>query len=225
LDIFSEQRFDANVAFKPTHVGLRLGAAFAFENAWEIVQAARSNGNTIRLDMEQSSYVDDTLDLYRMLRNRYEGVGFVLQSYLYRSLDDLTSALPLAPNVRIVKGAYREPASIAYAAKRDVDASYVRLAELALSHEGYTAIATHDATIVDHVEEFARRKRLPQQGRFEFQMLYGISTPLARRLVSRGYRVRLAIPFGDSWFPYLMRRLAERPANVAFFLRGALARR
>lgn len=221
---FGKRKLDANVAFKPTHVGLDVDPDLAFDNAWSVVETAMSMGNTARLDMEQSAYVDATLELYRKLRERYHGAGFVLQSYLYRSLDDLRRALPLAPNVRIVKGAYLEPTSVAYPNKRDVDAAYVRLAELALSHDGYTAIATHDPAIVAHVEAFARRKGLPARGRFEFQMLYGIATPLAQRLVERGYRVRLAIPFGDCWFPYLMRRLAERPANLAFFLKGALSR-
>jgi proline dehydrogenase len=149
----------------------------------------------------------------------------VLQSYLYRSEADLRALLPLAPNVRIVKGAYLEPPEIAYARKADVDANYLRLAELALSHDGYTAIATHDPKIVAHIEAFAAARGLPKRGRFEFQLLYGIAEPMARGLVERGYRVRLSIPYGSFWFPYLMRRLAERPANLAFFLRNAIAPR
>jgi len=221
LDVFAHRRIDANVAFKPTHVGLDLDPELAFANASRIARAALANGNTVRLDMEQSRYVDPTLATYRRLRETFSNVGFVLQACLMRSLDDLRAALPLRPNVRLVKGAYLEPPSIAYAKKRDVDESYVRLAELALSGEGYTAIATHDAAIVERVERFAAERGHPKQGRFEFQMLYGISTPLARRLIERGYRVRLAVPFGRYWFPYLMRRLAERPANVAFVVRGA----
>ena len=144
----------------------------------------------------------------------------MLQSYLFRSEADLAALLPCAPNVRIVKGAYLEPPDVAYARKRDVDASYLKLAELALSHDGYTAIATHDPQIIDWTKEFAAARGLPKRGRFEFQMLYGIAEPLARRLVERGYRVRLSIPYGEYWFPYLMRRLAERPANLTFFVRS-----
>jgi proline dehydrogenase len=224
LRTFAQQNIDANVAFKLTHVGLDLDPALALENAACIAQAALHAGNTVRLDMEQSRYVDPTLSIYRRLRERFSNVGFVLQSCLMRSLDDLRTALPLEPNVRIVKGAYLEPPSIAYARKRDVDENFIRLVELALSNDGYTAIATHDPALVDWVERFADRHRLPKRERFEFQMLYGISTPLARRLVERGYRVRLAVPFGRYWFPYLMRRLAERPANLAFVLRGAFGR-
>jgi proline dehydrogenase len=224
LQTFARGGIDANVAFKLTHVGLDIDPELAFDNAARIAQTALETGNTMRLDMEQSRYVDPTLAIYRRLRERYSNVGFVLQACLFRSVPDLESTFALAPNVRLVKGAYLEPAEIAYEKKSDVDANYIHLAELALSHDGYTAIATHDPAIVAHVERFAGECGLPKQGRFEFQMLHGISTPLARQLVERGYRVRIAIPFGDYWFPYLMRRLAERPANLAFFLRGALGR-
>ena len=224
LETFARDGYDANVAFKPTHVGLDIDPELAFENSLRIADTAARAGNTIRFDMEQSAYVDRTIALHRRVRERYGGAGFVLQSYLYRSQADLEAALPHGPNVRLVKGAYLEPPSLAFPAKRDVDTNYVRLAELALSHDGYTAIATHDPAIIEHVASFAQSKGLPKRGRFEFQMLYGVSTPLAAKLVERGYRVRLAIPFGDYWFPYLMRRLAERPANLAFFLKGALSR-
>jgi proline dehydrogenase len=224
LHSFVEEGIDGNVAFKLTHVGLDIDPELAFENASRIAAAARSAGRTVRTDMEQSRYVDPTLSLHRRLRERYDNVGFVLQSYLYRSQADLTSMLMLAPNVRLVKGAYLEPPEIAYPHKRDVDASYRRLAETALSHDGYTAIATHDPTLVDYVMTLAQTRGLPKRGRFEFQMLYGIAAPLARRVLELGYRVRLSVPYGENWFPYLMRRLAERPANVAFFLKGAFSR-
>jgi proline dehydrogenase len=224
LRTFSSQNIDANVAFKITHVGLDIDPDFAVENAARIAQTAKDTGNTMRLDMEQSRYVDATLAAYRRLRERFDNAGFVLQSYLHRSEGDLRAMLPLEPNLRIVKGAYLEPPSIAFADKREVDANYVRLAEIALDAPGYTAIATHDRRIVEAVLAIVERRGLPKRGRFEFQMLYGISTPFAQELVRSGYRVRLAVPFGSYWFPYLMRRLAERPANLAFFLRGAFTR-
>ena len=222
LHAFAQEGLDANVALKLTQVGLDLDSELAFENASRIAAAARQAGKTIRMDMEQSRYVDRTLAIYRRLRERYDNVGFVLQSYLYRSHADLVAMLPLAPNVRIVKGAYLEPSDLAYPRKRDVDENYRRLAELGLSNDGYTAIATHDPAIIDCVAQFAATHALPKQGRFEFQLLYGIATPLARSILERGYRVRLSIPYGEQWFPYLMRRLAERPANLAFFVKGAL---
>ncbi len=224
LRTFAQRGMDANVAFKLTHVGLDIDSELAYENAARIAQTARDGGNTMRLDMEQSRYVDASLAMYRRLRERFDNVGFVLQSYLYRSADDLTAMLPLHPNVRLVKGAYLEPPDVAYSSKAEVDANYLRLAEVALTNPGYTAIATHDPKIVDAVEAIAKREGLPMRGRFEFQLLYGIGAPLAQRLIRSGYRVRLAVPYGNYWFPYLMRRLAERPANLAFFLKGALGR-
>ena len=223
LRTFAEERMDANVAFKLTHVGLDIDPELAFENASQIAAAAEAVGNTVRMDMEQSRYVDATLSIYRRLRERHQNVGFVLQSYLYRSRDDLLAMLPLGPNLRIVKGAYLEPPELAYPRKHDVDESYVNLTELALDHPGYAAIATHDAAIIDRVAAYAGARGLPRRGRFEFQMLYGIAAQLARGVLARGYRVRLSVPFGENWFPYLMRRLAERPANVAFFLKGAVS--
>jgi proline dehydrogenase len=221
LRAFGAEKLDANVAFKLTHVGLDIDTDLAFENADRIASAAAGVGKTVRMDMEQSRYVDRTLAIYRRLRERHAHVGFVLQSYLYRSQADLNAMLALAPNVRIVKGAYLEAPEVAYPRKGDVDANYLALAELALSCEGYTAVATHDRRIIDRVARFAEDKGLPMRGRFEFQMLYGISTALALRVLGRGYRVRLSIPYGAHWFPYLMRRLAERPANLGFFLKGA----
>lgn len=221
LRTFAQEAIDANVAFKLTHVGLDIDPDLALENAARIARTAQETGNTMRLDMEQSRYVDATLDIYRKLREQYPCAGMVLQSYLFRSMDDLRSILPLAPNLRIVKGAYLEPPSIAFAGKADVDANYVRMVETALEGEGYTAIATHDRRIVEAIITFIERRNVPKRGRFEFQMLYGISTPFAQDLVRAGYRVRLAVPFGTYWFPYLMRRLAERPANLAFFVKGA----
>ncbi len=224
LRTFSRDGIDANVAFKLTHVGLDIDPELAYDNATRIAQTALETNNTMRLDMEQSSYVDATLAIYRRLRERFNNVGCVLQSYLHRSESDFASLAQFEPSVRFVKGAYLEPSSIACADKRAVDAAYLNLIERSLSSPGFTAIATHDPAIIDAAEKIIAREKLPMRNRFEFQMLYGISTPLAKRLVERGYRVRLAVPFGSHWFPYLMRRLAERPANLAFFLKGAFSR-
>jgi proline dehydrogenase len=224
LRAFAERGLHANVAFKLSHVGLDIDPDLAFENASRIARAALETGNTMRMDMEQSRYVDPTLAMYRRLRATYENVGFVLQSYLFRSAADLRALMPLRPNVRLVKGAYLEPPELAFAKKSDVDENYAQLAEDALAGEGYTAIATHDPVLIERIAAYAERLRLPRQGRFEFQMLYGVASAQASSLVERGYRVRLAVPFGGYWFPYLMRRLAERPANLAFFLKGAFSR-
>jgi len=224
LRIFAAERVDANVAFKLTHVGLDIDPQLAYENAARIVQTALDAGNTVRLDMEQSRYVDATLAIWLRLRERFDNVGFVLQSYLLRSLDDLRAQKPLAPSVRIVKGAYLEPPDIAYENKPAVDENYLRLVFESLEGPGFTAIATHDPRIIARVESYVRERQIPLRGRFEFQMLYGIAAQLGASLLERGYRVRLAVPYGRYWFPYLMRRLAERPANLAFFLKGAFTR-
>jgi proline dehydrogenase len=168
--------------------------------------------------------VDDTLRIYRRLRaDGHDNVGTVLQSYLYRSEADLADVLPLNPNLRLVKGAYLESPAVAFPRKADVDRNYVRLADRALREGGYTAIATHDERIIHHVIDFVGREGIGS-GRFEFQMLYGVRPQLQLDLVRQGFRVLVATPFGAEWFPYFMRRLAERPANLLFILRNLIRR-
>jgi proline dehydrogenase len=172
--------------------------------------------------MEESQHVDATLRIYRSLRDSgHDNVGTVLQSYLFRSEDDLAALLPLAPNLRIVKGAYLEPPEVAYARKGDVDAAYVSLLETSLSGDGFTAVATHDERIIEQAISFARDRGIPND-RFQFQMLYGVRPRLQLDLVGRGFDVLVATPYGPEWYRYLMRRLAERPANLMFFVRNLL---
>ena len=209
-----------NVALKLTNLGLSMDEELAYSNVAELVGHAAQLGNFIRIDMEESAYVDATLRIYRRLREAgHDNVGTVLQSYLYRSGEDLALLLPLAPNLRLVKGAYLEPPEIAYPAKSDVDAAYVRLLEESLSGGGFTAIATHDERIIEHAIAFTRERAIPAE-RFQFQMLYGVRPRLQRDLLARGYSVLVAAPYGPDWYRYLMRRLAERPANLVFFLRN-----
>jgi proline dehydrogenase len=216
----AQQQRNANVALKLTQLGLAVDTDLAFNNVSAIVRRAEELGNFVRIDMEQSGFVGETLDIYRKLRQTgHAGVGAVLQSYLYRSQRDLESLLPLAPNLRIVKGAYLEPAAVAFRRKSDVDRNYVALLERSLQSGGYTAIATHDRRIIDRALAFIRDRRIGAD-RFEFQMLYGVRPRLQAELLERGFSVRVAVPFGSQWYPYLMRRLAERPANLFFFLRS-----
>ncbi len=220
LDRFARDSAIANVALKLTHLGLGIEAGLARENIASVAAHAAVTGNFVRMDMEQSAHTDATLDIYRGLRTGgIANVGVVLQAYLYRSEADLEALTSSSPNVRLVKGAYLEPASVAYPSKRDVDANFVRLIEKSLAGGGFTAIATHDDSIIEHSIEYIRRTRV-RDGAFEFQMLYGVRPKLQQALVSRGFPVRIAVPFGSQWFPYFMRRLAERPANVFFFLRS-----
>jgi proline dehydrogenase len=224
LDRIREEGLRVNVALKLTHLGLDVDEDLAFENVRSVVDHAAQVGNFVRIDMEYSSLVDATLRIYRRLREAgYANVGTVLQSYLYRSAADLEGLLPLQPNLRLVKGAYLEPAEVAYPRKEDVDAAYVRLLERSLGREGYTAVATHDERLIEHAIGFANRTGI-ERDRFEFQMLYGVRPQLQLDLVRRGFKVLVATPYGPEWFPYLMRRLAERPANVMFFARNLVRR-
>jgi proline dehydrogenase len=220
VDRLAAEELRANVALKLTHLGLELGEDVAYENLRRILAC----GRFIRIDMEQSAYVDATLRIYRRLRDDgLDNVGTVLQAYLFRTKADLDGLLPLQPNLRLVKGAYLEPPEIAYPRKADVDAAYVRLLETMLRATGYTAIATHDERIIEHAIRFADEHRVPKD-RFEFQMLYGVRPQLQLDLAARGYKVLVATPYGPEWYPYLMRRLGERPANALFLLRN-LAKR
>jgi proline dehydrogenase len=212
----------ANVALKLTHLGLELDEELAYANVRRLVEHAQGLGTFIRIDMEQSAFVDPTLRIYRRLRDGgLEGVGTVLQAYLYRSEDDLAALLPLRPNLRLVKGAYLEPADVAYPSKADVDAAYVRLLETSLAGGGYTAVATHDERLIEHAIRFAEEHGIARD-RFQFQMLYGVRPRLQQDLAARGYDVLIATPYGPEWYPYLMRRLGERPANVLFFVRNLI---
>jgi proline dehydrogenase len=220
LDRIQAERLRTNVALKLTHLGLAIDEELARGNLAELVGHAASVGNFIRIDMEESGHVEATLRIYRGLReDGHDNVGAVLQSYLFRSEDDLAALLPLAPNLRLVKGAYLEPPEVAYPRKSDVDAAYVRLLETSLSGGGFTAVATHDETLVEHAISFAREHGIATD-RFQFQMLYGVRPQLQLDLVRRGFGVLVAAPCGPDWYRYLMRRLAERPANVLFLLRN-----
>jgi proline dehydrogenase len=224
LDRLASEELRANVALKLTHLGLSFDEEVAFANVERLASRAAALGTFIRIDMEQSEFVDPTLRIYERLREAgHENVGTVLQSYLYRTPDDLERLLPLEPNLRIVKGAYLEPVEIAHPAKRDVDRAYVELVERGLRAGAYIAVATHDDRIIGDVRRFAEREKIGRD-RFEFQMLYGVRSALQRQIAHAGYKVLVATPFGPDWYPYLMRRLAERPANIGFFLRN-LARR
>jgi proline dehydrogenase len=212
----------ANVALKLTHLGLSFDEEVAYANVEQLVARAGELGSFIRVDMEQSELVDATLRVYERLRGAgHDNVGTALQSYLRRTPGDLERLLPLSPNLRIVKGAYLEPAAIAYPDKGDVDRAYVALVERGLREGAYIAVATHDEAIIRHVQAFAEREGIARD-RFEFQMLYGVRSGLQRSIAAEGYKVLVATPFGPDWYPYLMRRLAERPANVGFVVRNVV---
>jgi proline dehydrogenase len=224
LERLVAEKLKANVALKLTHLGLSFDEEVAYANVERLVAKAGELGSFIRLDMEQSDFVTPTLRIYERLRDAgHDSVGTVLQAYLYRTAADLERLLPRGPNLRIVKGAYLEPESIAFPDKRDVDRAYVELVERGLREGAYIAVATHDETIIRKVQSFVAREQVPRE-RFEFQMLYGVRPGLQRSIAAQGYKVLVATPFGPDWYPYFMRRLAERPANVGFFLKNLVRR-
>ena len=224
LERLVAEKLKANIALKLTHLGLAFDEEVAHANVERLVARAGELGTFLRIDMEQSYYVEVTLRLYERLRDAgHDSVGTVLQSYLYRTPGDLERLLPSAPNLRIVKGAYLEPDSLAYPEKRDVDRAYLELVQRGLREGAYIAVATHDESIVRQVQAFAAREGIPRD-RFEFQMLYGVRPVLQRSIAAEGYKVLVASPFGPHWYPYLMRRLAERPANLGFFLKNLVRR-
>ena len=222
FDRFEVAGANANVALKLTHLGLVIDRALAYENIASLAAYAAERRNFVRIDMEQSSHTDATIAIYRRLRAAgHANVGTVLQAYLYRTDADLRALLPLRPNLRLVKGAYLEPPEVAFPKKRDVDRNFVTLIERSLLEGAFTAIATHDDAIIEHSLEFIRRNAI-REGTYEFQMLYGVRSKLQASMIERGIPMRVAVPFGSEWYPYLMRRLAERPANLFFFVSSVL---
>ncbi len=218
IDAIMQAGIGRNLSLKLTQLGLDVDRATAIDNLRRILD--RADGFFVRLDMESSQYTDRTLDIVEMMwQQGYQHIGVVLQADLRRTEQDVDRIVALGARIRLVKGAYREPASTAFPRKADVDAAYARLIERLLVHSTYPAFATHDRAMID----VARRAAVAHDispDRFEFQMLYGIRRDLQASLVAQGYRVRVYIPFGKQWFPYFMRRLGERPANIGFVLKG-----
>jgi proline dehydrogenase len=218
------ERLNANVSVKLTQLGLDISPDLCSELLTTILQRAQQLDNFVRVDMEGSNYTQRTLDLALALHERYPNCGVVLQSYLYRTMDDVARVNAAKVRVRLVKGAYNEPPDIAFAKKTDVDAHYEADMKELLLHGVYPAIATHDDRLIEATRQFARMRDISTD-RFEFQMLYGIRRDLQERLLREGYRVRIYVPYGTEWYPYLMRRLAERPANLLFIVRSLIRER
>jgi proline dehydrogenase len=217
LDRIHRQALDANVSLKLTAMGLDISEELCISIMHDVLDRARDYGTFVRLDMESSAYTDRTLSLfYDRLYPAYKAnVGIVLQSYLYRTSSDVERAIQAKCRVRLCKGAYKEPASVAFPDKSEVDKNYAKCMQLLIENGNYPGIATHDPAIIDQAKSFVASRGI-DRSRFEFQMLYGIRRDLQAQLVRDGYRMRVYVPFGTQWYPYLMRRLAERPANVAF---------
>ena len=224
LDKVQAAGLDAHISVKPTQLGLDLDRALCFQNLQRLIDRAEERKNFVWIDMESSPYVDPTLDLFRRTRARSARIGIALQAYLYRTKDDVESLLPLGSAIRIVKGAYLESAEVAYPKKADVDESFYTLSCRLLSEEarragGLLHIATHDPRLVDRLAAFIDAHQVPKSA-YEFAMLYGIQRPLQQRLVQAGRPLRVLVAYGEYWFAWYMRRLAERPANVWFVVKN-----
>jgi len=226
LDAIHERRLDANVSVKLTQMGLDLDRDLTFGIVSELVKHAASVNNFVRVDMEGTNHTDVTLELVRTLHAREENrghVGIVIQAYLYRSESDILQLLKEGIRIRLCKGAYQEPPNLAFPAKGDVDANFVKLTRILLPSGIFHGIATHDEAMIAATRQAASELSIDRHS-FEFQMLYGVRRDLQRALVKEGFGVRVYIPFGSEWYPYFMRRLAERPANVLFLARSLLHR-
>lgn len=228
LDRINSTGLEANVSIKLSQLGLRIRKEFAIENLRQILTRAQEDGNEIRIDMEESELVDITLDIYHTLKDEYgfDNVGVVIQSYLYRSEKDVKNLIQEGAWVRLCKGAYAEPPDIAFPDKADTDANYILLTKMMLSEEArdngvYLGVATHDEEIIEATIKYAKKNEIPPD-KYEFQMLYGIRRDLQAQLVDQGYKVRIYVPYGTAWYPYFVRRLAERPANLWFFISNLL---
>jgi proline dehydrogenase len=219
LEAIHRNSIQGGVSLKLTQFGLDLSYEQCLSNVEQLVRCAAELGNYVRVDMESSDYTDRTLDLVHTLHERYRAVGVVIQSYLYRSQADIEKLCAARIGVRLCKGAYLESADVAFPKKRDVDRNYLELARNLLERGVYPGLATHDEAVIRQICQFVIERKISRDG-FEFQMLYGIRRDLQRRLVAEGYRLRLYVPFGKAWYPYYMRRLAERPANVLFMVRN-----
>jgi proline dehydrogenase len=224
LDDIGNNGLQANVSLKPSQLGLKIDPRMARDNICALVEKAKRSGNFIRIDMEDSPTVDATLDIYRHLRHNagLHNVGVVIQSYLYRSEADIEQLIDEGARVRLCKGAYAEPAEVAFPHKIDVDANYLNLSRLLLSAKArqkgvYPAFATHDPKMIDEIKTYVKTNNISRD-LFEFQMLHGIRRDLQEGLTREGYRVRVYVPYGTAWYPYFVRRLAERPANLWFFI-------
>jgi proline dehydrogenase len=216
-------KIQGNVSLKLTQFGMDLSLAECTANVEALVRQAAALGNFVRLDMESSAYTERTLNLVTSLHDRYKATGTVIQAYLLRSRQDVEMLCARGIRVRLCKGAYLEPPAVAFKSKAEVDRNFVELMNILLETGVYPAIATHDEAIVEQTKRFVESRKISRDS-FEFQMLYGIRRDIQRRLAAEGYRLRLYVPYGEAWYPYFMRRLAERPANVVFLARNLLRR-
>jgi proline dehydrogenase len=218
-----KENLNSQLSLKLTSLGMDFSDELVLNNMRRILEAAKEEGVFITIDMEDSERCGKTLELFEELRKDYDNIGTVIQAYLYRSLEDLDRLNQYSPNLRLVKGAYKEPEKVAYPIKKDVDENYKNMIKKHLENGNYTAIATHDDAIIEYTKQLVKEKGITND-QFEFQMLFGIRVDRQKQLIDEGYKMRIYVPYGGDWYGYFMRRLAERPANVAFVLKGVFGK-
>jgi len=221
--IDKENGVEASISIKPTQLGLAIDPNLCRSNLRRLAEAARALGNFVRIDMESTDYTRSTLEVFFELFDEFENIGTVIQSYLRRSEDDIRKLASISAPVRLCKGAYKEPEDLAFQVKKEVDESFVRLLEILIDSEAPLAVASHDHLMIDAAKRFMKENK-GRQAPIEFQMLYGIRRDLQARLVEQGYKMRVYVPYGSDWYPYFMRRMAERPANLFFVLRASVGK-
>lgn len=219
LDEIQKSKANSNVSLKLTQFGLGMDESFCQDNVEKVVARAAELNNFVRIDMENSPYTDATLRILTNLRKKYENVGVVIQAYLFRSEKDVENLIAMNTRIRLCKGAYKEPPEISFEKKEDTDGNFIKLMKILLKSEIYHGIATHDPNMIEATKQFVKQEGITTD-KFEFQMLYGIRRDLQEQLIRENYRVRIYVPYGGEWYSYLMRRMAERPANLMFVLRN-----
>ncbi|MFC7370923.1 proline dehydrogenase family protein [Fictibacillus iocasae] len=223
IEAISREKLDSQLSLKMTSMGLDISDELVMKNMRRIMDAAVKHNVFITIDMEDYTRCEKTLKIFKQLKSEYDNISTVIQAYLYRSLKDVQDLNDYQPNLRLVKGAYKEPAEVAYPDKKDVDDNFKKLIETHILNGNYTAVATHDDEIIRFTKELVEKHSIPYD-QFEFQMLYGIRTERQDQLMKEGYKMRIYVPYGNDWYGYFMRRLAERPANVVFVLKGVFGK-
>ncbi|USK33368.1 proline dehydrogenase [Bacillus sp. F19] len=219
IEAIGREDLQSQLSLKMTSMGLDISDEVVLRNMRRILEAAKINNVFVTIDMEDYSRCGKTIEIFKSLKKEYDNVGTVIQAYLYRTVKDLDDLNQFHPNLRLVKGAYKESPRVAFPEKKDVDENFKKIIKMHLVNGNYTAVATHDDAIIEFTKRFVKENNIPN-GQFEFQMLYGIRPERQLELVKEGYKMRVYVPYGIDWYGYFMRRLAERPANVAFVLRG-----
>ncbi|MEH7349200.1 proline dehydrogenase [Gottfriedia acidiceleris] len=223
IEAIGKENLNSQCSLKMTSMGLDISDELVLSNMRRILEAAKKNGVFVTIDMEDFTRCEKTIRIFKQLRTEYDNIGTVIQAYLYRTENDITDLNSLKPNLRLVKGAYKEPAEVAFPEKKDVDENFKKIIKMHLLNGNFTAIASHDEAMIEYTKQLVKEHNIPND-QFEFQMLYGIRTERQLELVKEGYNMRVYVPYGTDWYGYFMRRLAERPANVAFVLKGMFSK-